>query len=60
MLDLTGNEISHLKPELGLLEADGLREFLVAGNRFRVPRREVVERGTGAVMAWLRSKVVES
>ena len=60
VLDLTGNEISHLKPELGLLEAEGLREFLVAGNRFRVPRREVVERGTGAVMAWLRSKVVES
>lgn len=60
VLDLTGNEISHLKPELGLLEAEGLREFLVAGNRFRVPRREVVERGTGTVMAWLRSKVVES
>lgn len=60
VLDLTGNEISHLKPELGLLEAEGLREFLVAGNRFRAPRREVVERGTGAVMAWLRSKVVES
>ncbi|MCJ1348735.1 hypothetical protein MMC31_006968 [Peltigera leucophlebia] len=60
VLDLTGNEISHLKPELGLLEAEGLKEFLVAGNRFRVPRREVVERGTGAVMAWLRSKVVES
>lgn len=60
VLDLTGNEISHLKPELGLLESEGLREFLVANNRFRVPRREVVERGTGAVMAWLRSKVVES
>lgn len=60
VLDLTGNEISHLKPELGLLEAEGLREFLVANNRFKVPRREVVERGTGAVMAWLRSKVVES
>lgn len=60
VLDLTGNEISHLKPELGLLEAEGLREFLVAGNRFRVPKREIVERGTGAIMAWLRSKVVES
>lgn len=59
VLDLTGNEISHLRPELGMLEAEGLREFLVTGNRFRVPRREVVDRGTSAVLAWLREKVVE-
>lgn len=65
VLDVTGNEISHLRPELGLLESsedgkgdEGLRELRVSGNRFRVPRREVVERGSAAVLAWLRGKVV--
>lgn len=63
VLDVTGNEISHLRPELGLLESSeeqggGLRDLRVGGNRFRVPRREVLERGSAAVMAWLRGKVV--
>lgn len=67
VLDVTGNEISHLRPELGLLgsstseveEGGGaLRELRVGGNRFRVPRREVLERGSAAVLAWLRGKVV--
>lgn len=65
VLDVTGNEISHLRPELGLLESseegkgeEGLRELRVSGNRFRVPRRDVVERGSAAVLAWLRGKVV--
>lgn len=63
VLDVTGNEISHLRPELGLLESSseqggGLRDLRVGGNRFRVPRRELLERGTAAVMAWLREKVI--
>lgn len=66
VLDVTGNEISHLRPELGLLEeppeeggrGEGLRELRVGANRFRVPRREVLERGSAAVLAYLRGKVV--
>ena len=58
VLDVAANEISHLRPELGLLEAHGLRELGLRGNRFRVPRREVLDKGTGAVLAWLRGKVV--
>lgn len=69
VLDVTANEISHLRPELGLLgsssspgeEEEGggnLRELRVGGNRFRVPRREVLERGSAALLAWLREKVV--
>lgn len=58
VLDVAGNEISHLRPELGLLEAHGLRELGLWGNRFRVPRREVLDKGTGAVLTWLRGKVV--
>ena len=59
VLDVTGNEITSLRAELGLLEAKGLRDFRVGGNRFRVPRREVVERGSAAVLAWLRGRIVE-
>lgn len=59
ILDVASNEIAHLRPELGLLEAGELRELVVWGNRFRVPRREVLEKGTDAVLAWLRGKVVD-
>lgn len=65
VLDVTGNEISHLRPELGLLgssEEEGgggeLKELRVGGNRFRVPRRDVLERGSPAVLAWLRGRIV--
>ncbi|MCJ1467457.1 hypothetical protein MMC07_006082 [Pseudocyphellaria aurata] len=68
-LDVSANEISHLRPELGLLGSSSspdeeeerggtLQELRVGGNRFRVPRREVLERGSAALLAWLRGKVV--
>ena len=59
VLDITGNEIGHLEPKLGLLDAEGLRKFLVGGNTFRVPRREIVEKGTGALLTYLRSRIPE-
>ena len=59
VLDVSRNDIAHLEPRLGLLEADGLRMFGVEGNRFRVPRREVVEKGSGAVLEWLRGRIAE-
>ena len=57
VLDVTGNELGHLEPKLGLLGAEGLRTFLVGGNTFRVPRRDVVEKGTGAVLTYLRGRI---
>jgi Leucine-rich repeat (LRR) protein len=57
VLDVSGNEIGHLEPKLGLLDAEGLRTLLVGGNRFRVPRRDVIEKGTGAVLTYLRSRI---
>ena len=54
------NDIGHLEPELGLLEGAGLRILVVEGNRFRVPRREVVEGGTEKLLRWLRGKIPES
>ena len=57
--DISRNDIGHLEPGLGLLETEGLRMLGVEGNRFRVPRRDVVMKGTGAVLAWLRDKIPE-
>lgn len=54
------NDIGHLEAQLGLLEAEGLRTLVVEGNRFRVPRREVVEGGTGKLLAWLRGRIPAS
>ena len=59
ILDISGNEISHLEPKLGLLGTEGLRTLLVGGNTFRVPRREIVDKGTQAVLSWLRTRIPE-
>ena len=59
VLDISGNEIEHLEPKLGLLGSEGLRTLLVSANRFRVPRRDVVEKGTGAILAWLKGRIPE-
>jgi len=54
-LDLTGNAIHTLPPKLALCE--GLRELRVQGNLFRVPRWQVLEKGTDSVLAWLRDRL---
>lgn len=51
------NDVGHLEPQLGLLEAEGLRTLVVEGNRFRVPRKDVVEGGTEKLLAWLRGRI---
>lgn len=58
VLDATNNDIAHLNPRIGLLGgAGGLEHFEVTGNRFRVPRWNVLERGTEATLRWLRGRV---
>lgn len=57
VLDLSENAIERLEPRLGLLAAHGLRTLLVGGNRFRVPRREVLDRGTDTLLGWLRGRI---
>ncbi|KAI0467563.1 hypothetical protein F4859DRAFT_237723 [Xylaria cf. heliscus] len=54
IVDASNNEIPHLHPRLGLL---GLERLDVMGNRFRVPRWNVLERGTEATLRWLRGRV---
>ena len=59
VLDVSGNEINFLEPEIGLLGGEGLRTLLVGANRFRVPRRDVIEKGTGAILTWLRGRIAD-
>ena len=57
VLDVGGNDIGFLEPRIGLLGREGLRMFLVGTNTFRVPRRDVVEKGTEAILTWLRGRI---
>ncbi|KAL1856299.1 hypothetical protein VTK73DRAFT_8397 [Phialemonium thermophilum] len=58
VVDASNNDIAHLNPRLGLLGGSGGLERLdVGGNRFRVPRWNVLERGTEATLRWLRGRV---
>ncbi|KIV86829.1 hypothetical protein PV11_02414 [Exophiala sideris] len=65
VLDIRNNEIETIPPKIGLLgnkpgstaEYGRLRVLEVSGNRFRVPRLTVVEKGTEAVLKDLRRMV---
>lgn len=58
IVDASSNDIAHLNPRIGLLGgAGGLESLLVTGNRFRVPRWNVLDRGTEATLRWLRGRV---
>ncbi|KAL4877285.1 hypothetical protein BJY04DRAFT_222231 [Aspergillus karnatakaensis] len=67
VLDVGNNSIGSLPPKLGLLRAEGnsanwgggsaLRRFEVAGNSFRVPRWQIVAKGTDAILEWLKDRI---
>lgn len=67
VLELSNNDIESLPPKIGLLAAErspqnwgngsALRRFEVAGNRFRVPRWQVVAKGTDAILEFLRERI---
>lgn len=61
VVDVSNNDIAHLNPRIGLLGGGdgggGLERLDVSGNRFRVPRWSVLERGTEATLRWLRGRV---
>ena len=59
VLDVSGNAIVHLEPKLGLLGSHGLRTLLIGANKFRVPRRDVLDKGTEAVLTWLKNRISE-
>jgi Leucine-rich repeat (LRR) protein len=55
VVDCSSNELERLDPRLGLCK--GLERLEVSGNRFRVPKYTVLEKGTEAVLAWLRDRL---
>jgi Leucine-rich repeat (LRR) protein len=59
VVDVANNDVAHLNPRIGLLggAGGGLERLDVSGNRFRVPRWSVLERGTEATLRWLRGRV---
>lgn len=66
-LDVSNNDIESLPPKIGLLGAErspknwgtgsALRRFEVSGNRFRVPRWQIVAKGTEAILEYLREHI---
>lgn len=68
VLDISNNDIDHLPPKLGLLGPEpgsttvaggipGLKRLEVSGNSFRVPRWQVVVKGTEAILEWLKGRI---
>ncbi|KAK4512592.1 uncharacterized protein ATC70_003295 [Mucor velutinosus] len=54
ILILSNNDIGYLPPGLSTLK--NLKELIVFGNRFRVPRPAVVEQGTHAILEFLKRR----
>ncbi|KAF2819014.1 L domain-like protein [Ophiobolus disseminans] len=58
IVNLANNDIERLEPQIGLLGGDnGLKSLNVEGNKFRVPSYHVLQKGTDAVLSWLRDKI---
>lgn len=55
-LDVARNDIGFLEPRLGLLAGE-LKRLVVGGNRFKVPRYTVLDKGTEATLEWLRGRI---
>ncbi|TPX61134.1 hypothetical protein SpCBS45565_g07330 [Spizellomyces sp. 'palustris'] len=55
VLELADNNIAHIPPELGLCTR--LRILTLGGNSFRVPRRQILDKGTDAVLTYLRDRI---
>ncbi|EOA82415.1 uncharacterized protein SETTUDRAFT_173222 [Exserohilum turcica Et28A] len=56
IVNLGNNDIERLEPRIGLLQGT-LTGFEVEGNKFRVPNRQILQKGTDAVLTWLRDKI---
>lgn len=58
IVDVSNNDIGQLNPRLGLLGGvQGLNRLEISGNRFKVPRWNILEQGTHATLRWLRGRV---
>lgn len=55
-LDLSNNQLSNLPPQMGLM-GPTLRVLMLEGNCIRAIRRPVLEKGTAAVLEWLKDRI---
>jgi Leucine-rich repeat (LRR) protein len=57
-VDCSSNDINSLNARIGLLGGPGgLQRLDVSGNRFRVPKYTILEKGTEATLSWLRDRI---
>ncbi|EAT84459.2 hypothetical protein SNOG_08183 [Parastagonospora nodorum SN15] len=56
IVNLANNDIERLEPQIGLLQGS-LTSLNVEGNKFRVPSWNVLQKGTEAVLGWLRDRI---
>ncbi|KAF9330510.1 hypothetical protein BG006_006540 [Podila minutissima] len=54
-VDLSSNDIGSLPPLLGNVRT--IKSLNLDGNLFRVPRRQIMEQGTEAIMEYLRDRI---
>ncbi|PPJ52124.1 hypothetical protein CBER1_10410 [Cercospora berteroae] len=59
-VNLASNDIESLPAEVGLLWDEGLRNFDVSSNAFRVPNYRLLDKGTEATLRWLRDRLPTS
>ncbi|KAM3421454.1 hypothetical protein BST61_g1847 [Cercospora zeina] len=59
-VNLASNDIESLPAEIGLLWDEGLRNFDVSSNSFRVPNYRLLDKGTEATLRWLRDRLPAS
>jgi hypothetical protein len=55
-LDLSNNQLSNLPAQMGLM-GPTLRVLMLDGNCIRAIRRPVLEKGTAAVLEWLKDRI---
>lgn len=57
-LDLSDNSISYIPPKLGLCSR--LQRLELEGNTFRIPRYQILQKGTAAILAYLKDRIPQN
>ncbi|ORX54699.1 L domain-like protein [Piromyces finnis] len=58
VLDLSDNSISFIPPKLGLCSK--LQKLQLEGNTFRIPRYQILQRGTASILAYLKDRIPQN
>ena len=56
-LNLQNNDLDHVPPLLG--KAQQLKSLHLEGNPFRIPRPQIIQKGTDAILEHLRGRLTE-